>query len=102
MMSYALKTCRHMSFSVNSNLYVQSGEELKQEGLLKSFTNLSDHVVIKSQKKVSDSKLQHLELGLARARASIRGTSKYINNQIPYPNLIPVGPMYWNSHAFHR
>ncbi|RZC70608.1 hypothetical protein C5167_033770 [Papaver somniferum] len=79
------------------------GEELKQEGLLKSFTNLSDdHVAIKSKKKVLDSKLQHLESGLAKARASIREASKYRNDQIPDPNLIPVGPMYWNSHAFHR
>ncbi|KAI3989644.1 hypothetical protein MKX01_036253 [Papaver californicum] len=78
------------------------GEELKQEGLLKCFTNLSDHVVIKSKKEVSVSKLQRLELGLARARASIREASKFRNNQIPDPNLIPVGPMYWNSHVFHR
>ncbi|OVA17894.1 Exostosin-like [Macleaya cordata] len=89
----------------------QPANEIKQEGSKSSSKNLTSNVVVLEvettrrvhhKKKEYYSKLQHLETGLARARAAIREASLYGNQTISDPDYVPVGPLYWNSHAFHR
>lgn len=49
-------------------------------------------------------KLEKVEAGLARARAAIREATRSCNRTSPLydQDYVPKGPIYRNSHAFHR
>ncbi|XP_021743191.1 probable glycosyltransferase At5g03795 [Chenopodium quinoa] len=54
---------------------------------------------VELEKVVTD--LDKLEIGLQKARAGIK-EAKFTNRTYDDPDFKPVGPMYWNSNAFHR
>ncbi|XP_044493778.1 probable glycosyltransferase At5g03795 [Mangifera indica] len=47
-------------------------------------------------------KLEKLEAGLQRARVAIKQASNGNQTDPRDPNFVPLGPMYWDSKAFHR
>lgn len=57
-------------------------------------------VPMKAERKRAVTKLEKLEAGLQRARVAIKEAS--IGNQTQDPDFVPLGPMYWDSKAFHR
>ncbi|XP_008796633.3 probable glycosyltransferase At5g03795 [Phoenix dactylifera] len=55
------------------------------------------------RKRRKDTKLERLELGLARARAAIREAVQNSNRPaLADKDYVPKGPAYRNSYAFHR
>lgn len=47
-------------------------------------------------------KLEKLEAGLQRARVAIKQASNGNQTDPRDPDFVPLGPMYWDSKAFHR
>lgn len=62
--------------------------------------NETHAVPMKAGRKRAVTKLEKLEAGLQRARVAIKEAS--IGNQTQDPDFVPLGPMYWDSKAFHR
>lgn len=62
--------------------------------------NETHAVPMKAKPKRAVTKLRKLEAGLQRARVAVKEAA--LGNQTQDPDFVPLGPMYWDSKAFHR
>ena len=61
--------------------------------------NESISLPLKQSRQVR-TRLDKLEAGLQRARATIKEAKN--GSQLQDPDYVPIGPMYWDAKAFHR